>query len=152
MIGNIRSVDKCNIVRGLLRIGFIAPKLDIVVSGNPEELEAFVYTLVAVKEPRVLPTMCSDSTHKNKLKCNYKSEEESPIFKMLDNLFCIGGTECSAPTGLEELCQFCCFSVFQCYNRDDAYEILNTWKSCIEVSMRKYTISLICYFVVNHML
>lgn len=43
-------VDKDRIDRGLVRIGFIKPELDVVISCNPGELITFVDTIEVVKD------------------------------------------------------------------------------------------------------
>lgn len=48
-MGNVRSLDKQYIACGLVRIGFIRPKVDIVVLCNPGELKVLVHTVEIVR-------------------------------------------------------------------------------------------------------
>lgn len=46
-------MDKARIASGVVRIGFVEPELDVVISCNPRELKVFIDTIEAVKD---LPT------------------------------------------------------------------------------------------------
>ena len=54
---NVRTVDKVNIANGIVRVGFIEPDLDVVISCNPEELKVFIDTVEAVQN--ITPRWCS---------------------------------------------------------------------------------------------
>lgn len=119
VVGNVRRLDRRNIARSLVRIGFILPHLDVVISSNPvADLEAFVRALEVVNDIRVLPPKCNcegpNLSHYHL--CHTPDCNKRPL--------CISS---------EALCESCCYRVLEFYNDDDATKIINSWKSRLRV-------------------
>lgn len=140
MIGNIRSVDRSNIANGIVRIGLIRPNRDIGISSDPEDLKVFVHTMEVVNGLKVLPPKCYDmKSHKEKKKCLCNKRKFSQYRHLHINKY-----KCPLSV-LPSLCPVCCYSVLKCYNADKACEIINTWRSEIDVSIKKlHSASMVC--------
>lgn len=131
----MRPVDKHNIDNGLVRIGFTIPNLDIMISSDPEELKAFIYTVEVIKDMKVPPPRCTDKFHFRRLKCICKGRKFSKYKRYHINAF-----DCPFSVLIEDLCVSCCYGVLECYNGSDARKIVSTWKLKLDVSTKNCSI------------
>lgn len=129
VVGNIRAVDKCNIACGLVRISFVVPKLDMLISCNHStDVIKFVHTVEVINDVKTLPPRCSDKTHWEHLYC---------VCKVPGLLFTkhyhITTCDCPLLDTQENLCPVCCRRILACYNDDDKRKIYNSWKLSVEL-------------------